>query len=71
MELLTRTDDEVRTLSRAERCDHSACGARALTLVNKDDYELIFCMHHGRMLEPTLVGQGWQVHFQPELLEEG
>lgn len=69
MELLTK--NEIRTLTRAERCDHSACGARSLTLVVKDDMELTFCMHHGRMLEPALAGGGWEIHFQPELLEEG
>lgn len=72
MELLMETDEatEVRELTKMDRCDKRSCSAQAYTLAVKEDLELIFCGHHGRLLEPALAGAGWTVHFQLHLMEE-
>ena len=46
-----------------DRCD--SCNARALTrATHENGSELLFCGHHGRKFELTLVSQGFKVEFQ-------
>lgn len=71
MKLLTQETDAPttnRTLNALDRCDR--CSAHAYTIVTKGEYELLFCGHHGKKYEPTLVGRGWEVEFQLYLLEK-
>ena len=49
----TLPSDQAPALTSADRCDR--CGARAyIRAVLPSGGELLFCAHHGRLLEPSL-----------------
>lgn len=53
-----------------DRCD--ACGptSQAFVIAGKDGKILMFCGHHGRKLEPTLVAQGFTIVDHREKINE-
>lgn len=51
--------DGGRPLNKSDRCDR--CRAEGFILFVKGDVDLVFCGHHGRGFEPTLVSKGWTV----------
>ncbi len=54
--------------NKLHRCD--ACGAQAYVRVEKDEKDLIFCVHHSRQFEATFITGGWKIDDQSSILEE-
>ncbi len=48
-----------KDLTAHDRCDR--CGAQAWMRAYKDDFELLFCAHHGNEHFPALFSQGFIV----------
>lgn len=75
--MTTQTLDKVESVetektgfefNKLHRCD--ACGAQAYVRVEKDNKDLIFCVHHSRQFEATFITGGWTIDDQSSILEE-
>lgn len=67
-ETLLDTQDRAhyRELLLADRCDQCPNGCsqafvRVVKVINKKEYELLFCGHHFHDNEPVLVVDGWLI----------
>ncbi len=54
---LVEGNDEVPTLTKADRCDRCSAAAVISVLLHSGGV-LLFCGHHGRMHQPDLIQQG-------------
>ena len=56
--------------NRSIRCDKARCPAQASVRATKSDLRLYFCVHHGKMYAPTMIGEGWIVTDKTNLINE-
>jgi ribosomal protein S27AE len=60
---------KTRVLNRThDRCDK--CGAEAFIIASKDEFELLFCGHHGAAHWKALEGTGWSIDDHRGLINE-
>lgn len=59
--------EDIRQLSKTDRCDAGSCNAQAVIICTLRDSELIFCGHHGRKFSSALIGQGFSIHDQSDV----
>lgn len=64
------TDNACVVFTAHDRCD--GCGAQAYTLAQRDDMpsELLFCLHHCRAVEETLLLSGWTIIYDYEAISQ-
>lgn len=50
-----------------DRCD--GCGAQAHAMATRENFELLFCIHHLRKANGSLLEEGWEVIEDWEAIE--
>lgn len=63
---MLETQEQQRELTLNDRCD--ACGAAAKVIATLLNGELLFCGHHGRKLQNSLIEKAINVYDPEEVL---
>lgn len=70
---MTKTKDfgdlVVEELSKSDRCDR--CGSQAYVRAFKDEFELLFCGHHGNKYFAELFSQGFLIQDETFRMNNG
>jgi len=58
----------MKIFKATDRCDR--CGAQAYHAATKSEYELLFCIHHGKAHNDMLLMTGWEIENDISGLQE-